>query len=90
MAVAVAVAAADDPLAAVLAEAARLGEVALESGDQADFGRLVDLAVQAGQAVTSVPSEDEPGIVPSAEEVSCATSVADELRRLSEATDADS
>ena len=79
-----------DPLIAVLAEAARLGEAALEAGGQADFGRLIDLAVQAGSAVTSVHSEDESDVIPSAEEASFATSVADELRRLSEAADVDS
>ena len=81
---------ADDPLIAVLAEAARLGEAALEAGDQADFGTLIDLAVQAGASVTSVHSEDTSDVIPSAAEISCATSVADELRRLSEAVVADS
>ena len=69
----------DDPLIAVLAEAARLGEAALEAGDQADFGTLIDLAVQAGPSVTSVHSEDTSDVIPSAAEISCATSIADEL-----------
>ena len=80
----------DDPLIAVLAEAARLGEAALEAGDQADFGTLIDLAVQAGPSVTSVHSEDTSDVIPSAAEISCATSIADELGRLSEAAVADS
>ena len=80
---------ADDPLIAVLAEAARLGEAALEAGDQADFGTLIDLAVQAGPSVTSVHSEDTSDVIPSAAEISCATSIADELGRF-EAAIADS
>ena len=51
----------------VLAEAARLGEAALAAGDQADFGRLIDLAVQAGPAVTAGHADDdEPHATPSA------------------------
>ena len=78
-----------DPLIAVLAEAARLGEAALEAGDQADFGTLIDLAVRAGPSVTSVHSEDTSDVIPSAAEISCATSIADELGRF-EAAIADS
>ena len=58
-------AAQSDPLAAVLAEASRLGEAALEAGDQADFGTLIDLAVQTGPSVTSGHSDSDEPVIPS-------------------------
>ena len=62
-------AAQSDPLAAVLAEATRLGEAALEAGDQADFGTLIDLAVQAGPSVTSGQSDSDEPVIPSAAQI---------------------
>ena len=62
-------AAQSDPLAAVLAEASRLGEAALEAGDQADFGTLIDLAVQTGPSVTSGQSDSDEPVIPSAAQI---------------------